>query len=506
MGCAGAAALSAAWALNQFYNKYEDAVEAHQDFYRAYVADRITGFTTHWMTFSEQMMLVLLVIGAVVFFSTDRRWIAWLIAVAALISVALIAAETRSVWFATAVGGAYLLWFWKRWALIALPVVAGIILLVNPFEIGDRVMSVFRPNGELDSNAHRRMCRLIGYQMIKAHPLIGIGPEASGAAVSELPAARNPAAATGRLLSSSAQHLYSLRRGTGHSGDARHRVDAAASGVRFCARVEAGAAGFAVAMGAALWRRGDHRDSGRRILREEHRRQPRAGAVPGSDRLRLRCRFDPRGGKTMQGLMMNTPLTLTPLLERAARLFPEKEIVTKNRCRNASLHLRRFSRARASPGVGPATAWAFNRAIASGSLCWNSYRHLELYFAVTCYGAVLHTLNLRLATDQLAYIINHADDRVIFVDASLVPLLDQIRGELPGVREVVVMDDGERLRRNAGRFARRSFPVARSRRDRRCATCYTSGTTGHPKGVLYTHRSLVLHSYGLAMADSLRSE
>jgi putative inorganic carbon (HCO3(-)) transporter len=174
---AGAAALSAAWALNQFYNKYEDAIEAHQDFYRTYVSDRITGFTTHWMTFSEQMMLVLLVIGALVFFSTDRRWAIWLIAIGALLSVALIAAETRSVWFATAAGGVYLLWFWKRWTVIALPVVAGIILLANPFEIGDRVISAFRPNGDLDSNAHRRMCRLIGYQMIKAHPIVGIGPE-----------------------------------------------------------------------------------------------------------------------------------------------------------------------------------------------------------------------------------------------------------------------------------------------------------------------------------------
>ena len=174
---AGAAALSAAWAMNQFYNKYEDAMDAHQDFYHAYVADRITGFTTHWMTFSEQMMLVLLVIGAVVFFSIDRQFNGALIGIGALLSVALIAAETRSVWFATAAGGAYLLWVWKRWTVIALPVVAGIILLANPLEIGDRVMSAFRPNGELDSNAHRKMCRLIGYQMIKAHPLIGIGPE-----------------------------------------------------------------------------------------------------------------------------------------------------------------------------------------------------------------------------------------------------------------------------------------------------------------------------------------
>lgn len=177
MFCALAAAASSAWALNQFYNKYEDAIEAHQDFYRSYVNFRITGFTTHWMTFSEQMMIVLLLVSAVVFFSIDRRFTGWLIGIGALIFVALVAAETRSAWFAAAVGGAYLLWFWKRWALIALPVVAGIIVLANPFEIGTRFMSVFRPNAELDSNAHRRMCRLIGYQMIEAHPLAGIGPE-----------------------------------------------------------------------------------------------------------------------------------------------------------------------------------------------------------------------------------------------------------------------------------------------------------------------------------------
>ncbi len=172
-----AAAASAAWALNQFYNKYEDAIEAHQDFYQAYVADRITGFTTHWMTFSEQMMIVLLVVGALVLFSNTGRWTAWLLAAGALLSIALIAAETRSVWFAAAAGAAWLLWFWKRWTLIAIPVIAAIVLLINPFEIGTRLISAFKPNGDLDSNAHRRMCRLIGYQMIKAHPVFGIGPE-----------------------------------------------------------------------------------------------------------------------------------------------------------------------------------------------------------------------------------------------------------------------------------------------------------------------------------------
>src|SRR5271170_1524544 len=135
----------------------------------------------------------------------------------------------------------------------------------------------------------------------------------------------------------------------------------------------------------------------------------------------------------MQGLMMESPLTLTPLLERAARLFPKKEIASK--LDNGGMH--RYTYADFHARVHR-LAWVLEQLGVKqgdrvGSLCWNSYRHLELYFGVTCYGAVLHTLNLRLATDQLAYIINHADDRVIFVDASLLPILDQIRGELTGV-------------------------------------------------------------------------
>jgi fatty-acyl-CoA synthase len=203
----------------------------------------------------------------------------------------------------------------------------------------------------------------------------------------------------------------------------------------------------------------------------------------------------------MQGLMMNTPLTLTPLLERAARLFPTQEIVSKT---DAGMH--RYAYADFHARVHR-LAWAMRRmgiqpGDCVGSLCWNSFRHLELYFAVTCYGAVLHTLNLRLASDQLAYIINHADDRVIFVDASLVPLLDQIRGDLPGVRDVVVMDDSSAYEDMLAASPADAYPWPELDETAACATCYTSGTTGHPKGVLYTHRSLVLHSYGLAMADS----
>ena len=118
------------------------------------------------------------------------------------------------------------------------------------------------------------------------------------------------------------------------------------------------------------------------------------------------------------GLMMDAPLTLAPLLERAARLFPAKEIASKtdagmHRYTYADFHKRvhRIAWTLQSMGVQPGDR--------VGTLCWNGYRHLELYFAVTCYGAVLHTLNLRLAADQLAYIIDHAGDKIILCDASL---------------------------------------------------------------------------------------
>ncbi len=123
----------------------------------------------------------------------------------------------------------------------------------------------------------------------------------------------------------------------------------------------------------------------------------------------------------MQGLMMTTPLTRTPVLERAARLCPKKEIVSRT---DTGTH--RYTYGDVHKRVHPLACALERKGLKPGervgTLCWNSYRHLELYFGVTCYGAVLHTLNLRLAHDQLAYIINHAGDRVIFVDASLAGL------------------------------------------------------------------------------------
>src|SRR5262249_23567430 len=141
---------------------------------------------------------------------------------------------------------------------------------------------------------------------------------------------------------------------------------------------------------------------------------------------------------------------------------------------------------------------------------WNHYRHLELYFAVPMLGSVLHTLNIRLFHDQLTYIVNHAPDRFVFVERSLLPAIQKLAPMFTSVERVVVIDDGadvdsdsapdyESLLASAGE--RCDFPVLDE--NEAAMMCYTSGTTGNPKGVAYSHRALTLHSFGACQVDSL---
>ncbi|MSV30157.1 MAG: fatty-acid--CoA ligase [Bryobacterales bacterium] len=199
-------------------------------------------------------------------------------------------------------------------------------------------------------------------------------------------------------------------------------------------------------------------------------------------------------------MMMDFPLTLTHFLERAGRLFPKKEIVTRtpegtHRYTYADFHARthRLAHALHSLGVKPGDR--------VGTLAWNHYRHLELYNAIPCYGAVLHTLNLRLAADQLAFIINHAEDQVIFADESLLPILDPIRDQIPCVRKIIVI--GEEYEGLLAAAPAASYAWPRLDENAAAGMCYTSGTTGNPKGVVYSHRAIALHNYALAMADTL---
>jgi fatty-acyl-CoA synthase len=147
------------------------------------------------------------------------------------------------------------------------------------------------------------------------------------------------------------------------------------------------------------------------------------------------------------------------------------------------------------------------------TFAWNNQRHFELYMAVPCVGAVLHTLNIRLFAEQLTYVVNHAEDQVIFLDESLIPLLQPLVSTFEGVRHYVVMGDSgcdtgslpnalryEELLAQAGEGPF-EYPAIDERQA--AALCYTSGTTGNPKGVLYSHRSISLHSSASLMTDAL---
>ncbi len=212
----------------------------------------------------------------------------------------------------------------------------------------------------------------------------------------------------------------------------------------------------------------------------------------------------------MQGQMMDYQLTLTPLLERARRLFPTKEIVTK-----AGPGLERFTYAQMAERVARLANALAKLGIKSGdrvaTFAWNNARHLEIYFAAPCMGAVLHPLNLRLPPEQLIYIVAHANDKVLFVDPTLLPAIEKLSVHFKNVEAYVIMGDtvpeGTTLSpvyayEDLLADASTEYPWPILNENDAAAMCYTSGTTGNPKGVVYSHRSIYLHSLGLSMADS----
>ncbi|TMF90078.1 MAG: long-chain fatty acid--CoA ligase [Chloroflexi bacterium] len=213
----------------------------------------------------------------------------------------------------------------------------------------------------------------------------------------------------------------------------------------------------------------------------------------------------------MRSTMPDFPLTLQHFLWRATTLFPTKEIVTR---RESSRH--RYTYAQFGQRVAQLAHALKELGVGAGdrvgTLAWNNYRHLELYFAVPGAGAVLHTLNPRLFPEHLQYVINDAEDKVIFVDASILPALQRIADDIKGVKHFVVMTDGpspdgqlkpmlsyEDLL--SGRPT--SYPWPQIDERDAAAMCYTSGTTGKPKGVVYSHRSSVLHSFGIAIGGGI---
>ena len=215
----------------------------------------------------------------------------------------------------------------------------------------------------------------------------------------------------------------------------------------------------------------------------------------------------------MDGLMMDVPLSLSHIFNRAEHLFPDKEVVTATPTGRERISYGQWAeRTRRLGGALDDLGITSDGRVATFS--WNTARHLELYFAPPCTGRVAHTLNLRLFPDQLTYIVNHAEDEVIFLDQSVAGLLWPLMDQFETVRHVVLMDDGapppdpaeigpdvhdyEELIADASPVDWMSVEENRAG-----SMMYTSGTTGNPKGVVYSHRSMVLHTFGVMMADTI---
>ena len=222
----------------------------------------------------------------------------------------------------------------------------------------------------------------------------------------------------------------------------------------------------------------------------------------------------------LQGLMMDMPLLISSLIAHADRHHGDTEIVSRtvegpDKDGRGAIHRSTYSAAhqRARQLAKALRALGVGQSERIGTLAWNGYRHFETYFAVSGMGAVCHTINPRLFPDQLAYIINHAEDRYVLFDLSFVPLVEKLALVCPGVRGWVAMTDQAHMPQAAipnllcyeALLAAQTDAFDWPQFDERLASslCYTSGTTGNPKGVLYSHRSTVLHAYASALPDSL---
>jgi fatty-acyl-CoA synthase len=207
----------------------------------------------------------------------------------------------------------------------------------------------------------------------------------------------------------------------------------------------------------------------------------------------------------MQGLMQDYPLTIEAILRHGERLFGGKRLVTQRAGDRERITMADLgARARQVAGVLDRLGVSADGRV--GSFGWNTANHVALYFGVPCSGRVLHTMNIRLFADQLIYTAEHAEDEVVFVDRSLLPLLSQYLPKLSTVRHVVVFDDGapnefpDDSRLVAwDEVAGEEYDFAGKVRDENAAAaiCYTTGTTDNPKGVLYSHRSSYLHSLAI---------
>lgn len=213
----------------------------------------------------------------------------------------------------------------------------------------------------------------------------------------------------------------------------------------------------------------------------------------------------------MRGLMMDAPLTITSLMKFADKVHGKSEIVSvthdnprfRYTFADAFKRVRQLANALQRIGAKP------NDRIAT--IAWNDHRHLELYYSVSCSGMICHTINPRLSLEQLEYVVNHAADQFIFIDALFLPLLEMLGDKIPTVKGIVVLTDQNNMPSTQleNVFCYETLLAAETddfawpdlEETQASVMCYTSGTTGDPKGVLYSHRSTVLHAYAGCLPD-----
>jgi fatty-acyl-CoA synthase len=213
----------------------------------------------------------------------------------------------------------------------------------------------------------------------------------------------------------------------------------------------------------------------------------------------------------MKGLMMETQLLISSIAQHAEKFHGDREIVSVTADNPHHRYTVREAMARAKQLANALGRLGVGRGERVASLAWNDYRHLEVYYGVSGSGYVCHTINPRLFPEQIVYIINHAEDRFICVDAMFVPLLEAIADKIPNVEGFIVMTDEAHMPDTAlpNVMCYESLLAAESPdfdwpeldETSASALCYTSGTTGNPKGVLYDHRSTILHAYGTLAID-----
>lgn len=216
----------------------------------------------------------------------------------------------------------------------------------------------------------------------------------------------------------------------------------------------------------------------------------------------------------MLGMMMNTPLLVSSILRHAANYHADREVVSQT----VEGHIHRYTYTelskRSQQLANALKKMGLQHGDRVGTLAWNGYRHLELYYGVSGSGLVCHTINPRLFQDQIGYIIEHADDSVLFADLNFMPILEALADQLSKLKAVVIMTDEAHMPKSdllpnlqcyetliSSESDHFDWPVF----DENTASglCYTSGTTGKPKGVLYSHRSTILHAFALSMPDAL---